>query len=181
VQIRKSLIFEGRMLRLLRLALIPLTSALLWLPFAQAQSASGDEQRRIREIHIEIAPIYPEDDAAESAWGGFANRYHILTRESVVRRELLFKEGDVLDEDLLAASERSLRSFKFLNKAQVSFLPVDDQTVDIGVRTEDAWSLEPGVKFKGGGGLTNVSAHLIESNLLGYGKNVVPEADIIKK
>lgn len=172
----KSLIFEGRMVWLLRLALIPLTSALLCMPFAQAQSASGDEQRRIREIHIEIAPINPEDEAAKSGWASFTNRYHTLTRESVVRSELLFKEGDVLDEDLLAASERSLRRFKFLNKAEVSVLPVDDQTVDIGVRTKDAWSLEPGVKFKGGGGLANVSAHLIEFNLLGYGKNVFTEA-----
>jgi hypothetical protein len=171
----KLLRSERRVVRLLRLALTPLTTVFLCAALVHAQSAFGDEQRRIRKILIDAAPVYSAEQAEESSWADFTNRYHIGTRESVIRTELLFKEGDVLDEELLEASERALRRFKFLNEAEVSVVPVDAQTVDIGVRTKEAWSLEPGMNIKGGGGLATVSGHLIEFNLLGYGKKLFAE------
>jgi outer membrane protein assembly factor BamA len=167
---------QRQIVRLSRQAVLLLTSVLLSTALAWAESAPGGEQRRIREVRIEIAPIYSEEKAEESSWAAFTNRYHIRTRESVVRNELLFKEGDVLDGELLEASERALRRFKFLNKAEVLVKPIDDQTVDVEVRTKEAWTLEPGVNVKGGGGLATVSAHLIEFNLLGYGKKLYAEA-----
>ena len=140
------------------------------------QVESVDEQRRIREIRIDIAPIYTEEEAEGSSWKSFTNDYHIQTRESVIRTQLVFKEGEVLDMVLVESSERSLRRFKFLNKAEIVVVPVDDQTVDVEVRVKDAWSLEPGMNVKGGGDLYNISAHLIEFNLLGYGKKLFAEA-----
>ena len=77
---------------------------------------------------------------------------------------------------MLEASERSLRGFKFLNSAEVKAVPVDDKTVDVEVRTRDAWSLTPGLDIKGGGGLSTVSVHLMELNLLGRGKKLFIEA-----
>ena len=115
----------------LQQALILLVSLLLCTTLAYAQAEPGGEQRRIREIRIYAADPYTEEQAAESSWKSFTNRYHMTTRESVVRTQLLFKEGDVLDEELLKASERSLRGFKFLNKAEVKTVPVDEQSVDI--------------------------------------------------
>jgi hypothetical protein len=159
-----------------RRAVILLTGILLCIPLANAQSDSGNEQRRIREVRIDIGPIYSEEQAEESSWASFTNRYHTSTHESVIRTALLFEEGDVLDEELLAASERTLRRFKFLNKAEVSFVPVDDQTVDVEVHTKEAWTLEPGMNIEGGGGLTNITLHLIEFNLLGFGKKLFAEA-----
>jgi outer membrane protein assembly factor BamA len=134
-----------------------------------------DEQRRIREIRIKIAPVFTEQQAMESSLAKFTNDYHILTRESVIRTQILFKEGEVLDQELLEATERSLRGFKFLNKAEVLVVPVDDQSVDVEVKVKDAWSLEPGMNIKGGGGLYSISAHLIEFNLAGYGKKLYAE------
>jgi hypothetical protein len=58
----------------------------------------------------------------------------------------------------------------------VSVVPVDEQSVDVEVRTRDAWSLTPGLDIKGGGGLATVSVHLMELNLLGYGKKLFVEA-----
>jgi outer membrane protein assembly factor BamA len=156
-------------------AQVVLASALLCVGFAVAQTERGDEQRRIREIHVVIGPVYTEEQAESSSWEAFVNRSHILTRESVIRTKLLFDEGDVLDEELLAASERQLRRFKFLNASEIKVIPIDEQTVDVEVRTKDAWSLEPGANFEGGGGLAKVSAHLIEFNLLGYGKKLFAE------
>jgi len=153
---------------------------LLSAAFANAQenahAESGGETRRIREIRIEIDTVYSEEQAEKSFWQRSVNRFHIETRESVVRTELLFKKGDVLDTELLKASERALRRLKFLNRAKVLVVPVDDQTVDVEVRTRDAWSLIPGLNLKGGGGLATVSAHLMELNLLGFGKKTFAEA-----
>mgnify|MGYP001825016597 FL=1 len=143
---------------------------------AIAQEAPDAEQRRIRQIRLYIADVYTEEQAAESSWANFTNRFHITTRESVVRTQLLFKEGDIVDEELLEASERSLRGFQFLNSAEVKAVPVDEHTVDVEVRTRDAWSLTPGLDIKGGGGLSTVSVHLMELNLLGRGKKLFVEA-----
>ena len=168
--------YRCRMIRLLQQTLILLAGVLLCTALANAQEAPAGEQHRIREIRFYIVDPYTEDQAKESSWASFVNRYHITTRESVIRTRLLFKEGDVLDEELLVASERSLRSFQFLNKSEVSVVPVDDRNVDVEVRSEDAWSLVPGMDLKGGGGLSTVSVHLMELNLLGYGKKLFAEA-----
>ncbi len=132
------------MVRHLQQALILLASIMLCPAPANAQAEPDGEQRRIRQIRIYIADPYTQEQAEESSWANFTNRFHITTRESVIRTQLLFKEGDILDEELLKASERGLRRFKFLNKAEVSVVPVDEQTVDVEVHTRDAWSLTPG-------------------------------------
>jgi len=164
------------MLRQLQQALILPVSLLMCASLVYAQTEPDGEQRRIRQIRLYIADPYTEEQAEESSWAGFTNRFHITTRESVVRTQLLFKEGDVLDEELLKSSERSLRGFKFLNSAEVSVVPVDEHSVDVEVHTRDAWSLTPGLDIKGGGGLSTVSVHLMELNLLGYGKKLFVEA-----
>jgi outer membrane protein assembly factor BamA len=164
------------MIRILKPVLIILAGILFCTGLANAQEEVGDEQRHIREIRIHIANVYPPEKAEESSWASFTNRYHMMTRESVIRTQLLFKEGDVLDAVLLEASERSLRRFRFINEATVSVVPVDDQAVDVEVYTKDAWSLVPGMGIDGGGGLATVSVHLMELNLLGYGKKVFAEA-----
>src|SRR5580765_3034213 len=38
------------------------------------------------------------------------NKIHIVTKESFIRHEILFKEGDTVNPELLAESERILRS-----------------------------------------------------------------------
>jgi len=146
-------------------------------PLGNAQEKTDSEQRRIREVRIDIGPIYSDEEAKESSWARFANRWHIETRESVIRNEILFKEGDLLDEELLKQSERKLRRFQFLNKTDVVVVPVDEQTVDVEVNTKDAWSLVPGFNIKGGGDLYTVSADLTEVNLLGHGKKLYAQAN----
>lgn len=159
----------------MRQILILLAIVLFCPSFTYAQEKTGAEQRRIREIRVFIETIYTEEQAEKSSWADFANRFHTPTRESVIKTDLLFKEGDVLDEELLKQSERRLRRFQFLNKAEVKVVPVDNKTVDVEVYTKDAWSLVPGMNIKGGGDLYTISAHLMEVNLLGYGKKLYAE------
>ena len=179
------------MFRQLQQALFLLLSLLLCATLAYAQTEADAvqpevqpeeqpeadaEQRVIRNIRIYRADPYTQEQTEGSSWKSFTNNYHITTREQVVRTQLLFKEGEVLDEELLKASERSLRGFKFINKVEVLVVPVDEHNVDVEVRTKDAWSLVAGLDIKGGGGLAMVSAHLMELNLLGYGKKLYIDA-----
>jgi len=142
-----------------------------------AQPASDAESRRIREIRFFISDVYTEEELQESSWAKSVNKFHMTTRESVIRSQILFSKGDVLDIDLIEQSERRLRRFAFLNKAQITVVPVDDQSVDIEIRTHDAWSLVPGLTFGGGGDLYTVNAELNELNLLGYGKTAFVEGN----
>lgn len=164
------------MLRLLLQIPILLACLSLCAASAHGQDETGAEQRRIREIRIDIAPIYTEEQAKDSSWKSFTNRHNTPTRHSVIHTEILFEEGDVLDQELLDASERSLRRFKFLHGADIVVVPVDDKTVDVEIHTKEVWTLEPGVNVDGGGGLSTVSLHLIQFNLFGGGKKLFAEA-----
>lgn len=141
-----------------------------------AEPTPAGENRRIREIRINISDVYTEEEARKSDWAAFANNYHVKTRESVIRNEILFKAGDVLDEELIEQSERKLRRFAFLSEVRISVVPVDAGSVDVEVHTRDAWSLVPSLNFSGGGGLGSVNALVVESNLLGYGKKLLANA-----
>jgi hypothetical protein len=143
---------------------------------SMSDSMPDNEQRLIREVRVIVMSIYTDEEAAESSFKSFTDRNHISTRDSVVRNQILFKKGDVLDAQLLEASERKLRAFKFLNEAAITVVPVDAKTVDVEVVVKDAWSLEPGANIEGGGGLATITAHLIEFNLLGYGKKAYVDA-----
>ena len=160
-----------------RHVLILFAGSLMCVSFTHAQEVTESEQRRVREIRIEIAPIYSAEEAQESAWARFTNKYHITTRESVIRTALLFGEGDLLDQELLDATERTLRQFKFVNQAKIVVEPVDEQSVDVIVQTKEAWTLEPGMNIEGGGGLRTVTLHLIDFNFLGSGRKLYLEGE----
>ncbi|MCC6220564.1 MAG: hypothetical protein IT291_04900 [Deltaproteobacteria bacterium] len=121
----------------------------------------------IRTITIQIADVFDEPDI-----GSFyqtVNNLKISTREDIIRRELLFKEGDKLDTFLLQESERVLRSLPFLHK--VSITPIrDGKYIDIIVSVQDTWTLIPQFSFSTGSGSDKMSAGIVETNVMGYGK-----------
>jgi len=70
------------------------------------------------------------------------NAIHTGTRESVIRRELLFAPGDTLRAEVLRESERNLRAAGYLN--DVAVVPLDtlaDGSVPLEVRVRETWSL----------------------------------------
>jgi hypothetical protein len=101
-----------------------------------------------------------------------ANRWHVLTRDSVLRQQLLFREGDLYSERLIAESARILRRNDYLYTAVVEPLRYDNGTVDIVVRTRDLWTLIPGISISRSGGQNKSRVSLSESNLLGRGSRV---------
>lgn len=138
-------------------------------PIALSQEASlfEEPQGTIRSIRIEIKEIFDDPEM-----GGFyrgLNGIKISTKEEVVRRELLLKEGEPFDRFLLEESERNLRSLPFLR--QVSILPVvDGEWVDLIVSVQDTWTIFPQLSFSTGTGTNKKSIGLAETNVMGYGK-----------
>ncbi len=111
-------------------------------------------------------PSRPEEDK----WlYRLANRWHIVTRDSVIRQQLLFREGDPYSQRLVAESARLLRENDYLYTAVVEPLGYEDGAVDIAVRTRDLWTLMPGGSVSRSGGENNYRVSLSEKNLLGRG------------
>ena len=101
-----------------------------------------------------------------------ANRLHIVTREDVVRRQLLFKSGDRYSKRLMEESERMLRSARYLYDASIRPVAYHDGKVDVEVRTRDVWTLNPGISFGRHGGKNTAGIELEELNLLGRGQSI---------
>ncbi len=98
------------------------------------------------------------------------NNLSIDTRQYVLRKELLFHEGDDFDPDLLAETERNLRELGFLNQVAVAAVDTTDGLVDVEVRTSESWTLQSSFAFsRGGNGDTRWSVSLSEKNFLGHG------------
>lgn len=112
--------------------------------------------------------VYPESKLVYRA----ANALHTTTRESVVRRELLFAVGQPYDAGLIAETERNLRLLPIIRRADIESSVNARGTVDVVVRTYDAWSLEVTANFKRVGGSSEWKGGLTEHNLLGRGNEI---------
>ena len=97
-------------------------------------------------------------------------RLHVRTRESVVRRELLFAAGDTVDTLAIAESLRRLRALAFLAHAEIDARRCSStvsQTLALTVLTRDSWTTRPDLKTGSGSRIG-----LTERNLLGTGRAV---------
>jgi outer membrane protein assembly factor BamA len=101
-----------------------------------------------------------------------ANRWHIITRDSVIRQQLLFRPGDRFSSRLIAESERLLRKNEYLYDAKIEPVKYEDGVVDIRVQTRDLWTLNPGISWSRSGGENRSGIEISERNLLGTGSSV---------
>ncbi len=101
-----------------------------------------------------------------------ANRLHIETRESVIRKQLLIKPGDEYSQRLVEESERVLRRNAYLFDASIEPLPQEDGTVDLRVTTRDVWTLTPELSLSRSGGENTIQLGIEELNLAGSGSSL---------
>lgn len=96
----------------------------------------------VRRIVVERSPIFDATDRERLPWLplGLVNWVHVDTHPRVIRRELVFREGDRVDEEDLDESERKLRSTGFFAEAWVEAETVAPDTVDVRVRTRELWT-----------------------------------------
>lgn len=139
------------------------------IPDEQLEAAGA----RIRNIEIEQFNVFdveiPEEDKA--LFRGM-NRLNVMTRPQVVRRQLLFEDGDAFHRQRLDESERILRGTSYLYDARVYVAACDEQSVDILVRTQDVWTLKPGFSMSRSGGESRLGIDLQEDNFLGRGGSI---------
>lgn len=154
-------------------------------------AAAGCDPPRIAAVEIVRQDVFSEGEAG--GLYGLVNKTHVVTREWVVRRELLFREGEALDAEALEQTERNLRQRAYLREVSIQVLDGDGRVlgsagepgfaelpcspdlpdgVRVRVTTRDAWStsVEGTLKRSGDRYLWSVGAG--EANFLGMGKQV---------
>ncbi len=134
-------------------------------------TGSGTASLRIGKITVRSENVFSPRETTSRLYRAM-DRAHVATRPSVIRRFLLFKEGDAYDPRKLEETERNLRDLGFLKSASVSAGPPHDGLVDVLVATQDSWSLLPGVPIASNGGTTTYGVQLLEGNLLGTGREL---------
>lgn len=141
---------------------------------AGAQDIGECPGGRISSVFVDNHSVFDltDPDLGERlAWAyRTANRLHARTRESVIRTELLFGEGDCYDLERLRDSERLLRGLRFISDVDVYGVRQADGSVHVVVDTQDEWSTRIEPRIGGGAGLTGLRVR--EDNLFGTGQQV---------
>lgn len=153
-------------MRWLRTAGLGLVALLLAVPLI------AESGLRIGRITIETLNVFSPEEAASGWFYRVADALHITTKPSVIRRFLLFREGDTYDPELLAQTERNLRQLAFIKLASVVAGSPHDGVVDVDVTTQDGWTTDIGGSFGSKGGTTTYGVDLSEKDVLGLGKQV---------
>ena len=132
----------------------------------------------IGEIRIRRLNVFNLEDPEEDNWlYRGANNFHSLTRESVLRSQLLIVPGDSYNLAHLKESERILRELKFIYDASVRPWRLCGNVVDIEVITRDIWTFTPTVSLSRSGGTNDYSLGIRDTNFLGSGKQIVLKAE----
>jgi hypothetical protein len=145
---------------------------LLWAALQAGAEIPGRAPVRIGQIRIESVDVFSTEEAAKGWFYRAANRVHVETRKSFLRKQLLFREGDPLDVARLAETERNLRALPFIKTATVTASPPRDGVSDVLVVTQDTWTTQPGISYGSKGGRTTYSFEFQEKDLLGLGKSI---------
>ena len=131
------------------------------------------EGATIRNVVLDKANIFDTSNPDEDKWlYRMANRFHVVTRDSTITRQLLFEPGQPYSKRLVEESERILRRRKYIYDADIYGEEVAPGIVDVHVVTRDIWSLVPEISFSRGGGENKWRAGFEESNLFGRGQSL---------
>jgi hypothetical protein len=156
-----------------RLAVLRGAAAALGLLIAPGLGAEEPENPSLRvgRITIRTVPVFSREEATSGLYRAL-NRVHATTRPVVIRKFLLFKEGDPYAPGKLEETEKNLRELGFLKSASVTAGAPHGGLVDVLVVTQDSWSLLPGLPIASAGGQTTYGVQLLERNLLGTGREL---------
>jgi hypothetical protein len=150
------------------LLVLPLLACLPAALSAQSAADNGPAPHAdpavIRAIQLERRDIF---DPHETGWlARVANALHFETRAPTVRRELLFRVGELYDSARVAESERNLRALGVFRKVRIDSVHTDSGVV-MKVLTKDGWSTRADWRFRSAGGEVEFTIGMVEDNLLG--------------
>ncbi len=168
-----------RALACLSLILALLCAAITKGSAEERECASCDDiledhpEAEIGEIRIFHEDIFrPEDDLPSLFPWQTLNRLHIRTRKRVIRRELLFDEGDRLDPEVLRETLRNLRDLDYGRDQRIECSLMEPGKARVDVHLRENWSLIPIFQVQGVDTAQAVTLGLTEQNLLGRGKRL---------
>jgi outer membrane translocation and assembly module TamA len=145
------------------------------------------EGKRIAYIEVVREPVLVGDELlVPVVLPRFAptwpNILHVLTRERIVRRELLIAEGESYRSERVEESMRNLRALGvFALVGIVAVQTSDKDRVGVLVYTRDLWSLRFETEVSGAGTAFGLHAQLIERNFLGRNKQLSASFDLDPK
>ena len=147
--------------------------ACLVLALPACQSYTQVHPYRIDEIDIIRRDIFDTTVASEKTFiGPLANSFHWLTKERVIRNELLFTEYDMYDPALVEETERNLRNLGFIGNISTLVDTTSDSTVRVEVHTQDKWTLGVSPSYQQGGGVESFGFTMKDDNFLGNGQSI---------
>lgn len=97
------------------------------------------------------------------------NKYHISTRDKIIKNLLLFKKNDKVELLVISESERIIRSTGYINDSRIYIynVPGTKDSVDVLVFAKDKWTLDAYVS----GSISGGHITLRERNILGSGQH----------
>ena len=100
-----------------------------------------------------------------------ANKTHMLTRERVIRRDLLFKSGEELDPQLIVRTKQLLRSRDYIADIEIDVKPdsIDSTRVNLRITTRDSWTISADGALHSEG---RTMVGLSDANILGTGNSL---------
>jgi outer membrane protein assembly factor BamA len=157
-----------RIVKILLATLLSATALAGELPDGEALQRDGAV---IGDITFDKSNVFDLDNPAENNWlYRLANRLHIVTKDKVIRKQLLFRSGDPYSSRLIEESERILRGNQYLFDADITPFRYEDGVVDVSVSTRDVWTLNPDISISRSGGENRTKIGLEDTNLLGRGQ-----------
>lgn len=129
------------------------------------------ENKKIRRITIVYKDIFPESDMHTKSGKKavrLINKSHLNTRESTIRKNIFFKEGERLSPILMANSEERVRNLPYINNATIvcTVSKEDPNTVDVLMYVQDKFSYGASMNVSSP---TDGNVKVYNQNLLGLG------------
>ena len=138
------------------------------------------EGKVIQQVTIKKLPIFGpsvnDTTRRPSNWLlRTGNALHFQTRDWVIRKNILFSEGEVVDPDVLYDNERLLRSLSYIRDARIHIVPVPGSPDEVAIEivTQDVFPLS----FDAGRGpLSSYFLAVQNNNIFGIGHRLTSEA-----
>jgi hypothetical protein len=134
------------------------------------QVAESLEPPVIRRIVVHTRNVFDSTEAGQNFFFRLANAIHFTTRPSVVRHELLFREGEPYDQAKVDESLRNLRSRGLFRDVAVYTVPAGD-SIDVIVETADGWTTQLVMNAWFTAGELSWALGAVENNVFGTGAN----------
>jgi outer membrane protein assembly factor BamA len=97
------------------------------------------------------------------------NKFHAVTKERIIRQEMLLRPGQNYDSSSFAQSLRNIRALDFIGEVKTQLNEVPGDSLDIIITTEDLWTTVAGISSESGGGNYKIMAYCDEKNIAGLG------------